>query len=112
MNLTPSADAPFGNEEAFNDFLGNHEVAHNTIALYLQRAGKNMAVYPLSQSPIENSDWLLDHNQMHQQIAQLSGLIVPDLSEVNFKNEEEFSDWMLAHAQVHEQINQTLGINT
>ena len=112
MNLTPAADAPFGDEDAFNDFLGQHEVAHNTIAAYLIRKGKVMGMYPLAQSPIGNTDWLLDHNQMHQQIAQMTGLIVPDLSEVDFQNEQEYSDWMLDHAQIHEQINQTLGINT
>ena len=112
MKMELYIDSPFGNDEAFHDFLGHHEVAHQTINLFLARKGHLVTVYPLAQSPKESTDWLLDHNQMHQQIGWFISIPMPDISEVDLNNQEQYADWMLTHAEMHQQIDAALGINT
>ena len=106
------ADAPFGNQEAFNDFLGQHDLAHTTIASTMARKGSVLNVVPLADTPVDNKDWLLDHYSTHVEIGRYIGQSVPDISSVDLKNEEQYLDWMLLHAQLHEQINAALGIYT
>jgi hypothetical protein len=105
-------DSPFGDQEAFRDFLGHHEIAHETINHYLARKGHIVTVWPLSQAPQDSTDWLLDHNQMHKQIGDYLGLSMPDISEVDLNNQGQYADWMLTHGQMHQQIDQALNINT
>lgn len=111
LNLTPASDAPFGNADAFTDFLGVHEVSHQTIASRITAAiGFTITTRPLSDTPAGNPDWLLDHYDIHRQIGAALGLSVPDISEVDLNDRSQYDDWMQGHAQLHEDINTVLGI--
>ena len=112
MNLDIYLDSPFDDDDAFMDFLGAHEVSHQTIASKLIGSGKLVAMIPLSDVPQDNPDWMLDHYKIHREIAQAMNFSVPDLASVDFDDEAQYTDWMQLHAQIHHQINDSLGIKT
>ena len=111
-SLALSADAPFGEEGAFDEFIGLNEIAHQTIARFLQKFGIQISRIPLTQSPIGNSEWLLDHWTLHKAEGKALGIAVPDLSAVDFTDEQQYLDWMRSHAALHELENLALGIYT
>jgi hypothetical protein len=110
MNLSPFADAPFDDENAFTDFLGAHEVAHQTIANRVTALGRIVTTLPISDAEEDMTDWLLDHYDIHRQIAAALGTHVPDISSVDLDDENQYLDWMRTHASMHESINAALGI--
>ena len=110
--LSLSADAPFDDEESFLEFIGLNEIAHQTIARFLQKFGIPISRVPLLASPLSNSDWLLDHWALHQAEGRALGIPVPDLSAVDFSDEQQYLDWMRSHAALHEAENLALGIFT
>ena len=113
MNLGISADVPFGNREAFDDFLLQNEVAHISYGSNLVRQ-KNIvisAILPVG-NPLDHTDWLNDHWRRHAEECLPLGIAVPDLSVVDLKEETQYLDWMLLHSQLHQQQNKALGITT
>jgi hypothetical protein len=112
VNLAPAAEAPFGNEDAFTVFLGDHEIAHEAITLALGRAGRQVPVIPLADTPIDNNDWMMDHWQIHLGIGSETGIPVPDLVGYDLRNEVQYEDWMTIHSQLHSKINEVLGIRS
>ena len=112
MNISISSDNPFGDEPAFQDFLGQHQIAHDTINRFLAGSGKLVSAVPLADTPIGNNDWLLDHYQLHLEIGIAIGQSVPDLASVDLTKEDQYLDWMQIHSYLHQQINSFLGITT
>ena len=110
MTILISADAPFGNEEAFLDFLGQNEIAHQAYGTALARIGHLVSTVPPIGNPMETPDWLNDHWQRHRDECSPLGLEVPDLSVVELRQEDQYLDWMLLHADLHRQQNNSLGI--
>jgi len=111
MNLTPFTQIPFGDKNSFFEFLGMHELAHNTIATKASNIKQLVPSVPLTGVPQDDKDWLLTHYNLHQAIAsafRMSG--VGDLSAVDLNNESQFYDWMAYHGALHEQINLVAGI--
>ena len=112
MNLKPAADAPFGDEDAFLDFLGQNEIAHVSIGSALARLGYVVSSPPPIGNPNETHDWLLDHWQRHRDECVPLGIPVPDLSSVDLQQEEQYLDWMQQHGDLHAQQNLRLGITS
>lgn len=110
MNISLAAQAPFGDEAAFDEFLGVHNIAHQTLAERAAQGGVLIVAVPFADTPIGNPDWLLDHYQVHAQLARVTNTVLPDISTVDFTDEGQYHDWMDTHAQVHDQLNQILGI--
>ena len=111
MNLSISADIQFSDKDGFLDFLGQHELAHQTITRKLQSFGGQTPNYPLTDTPRGDPDWLRNHYAIHQAIA--SQLLQADptyLADANLDDPQQFDDWMSAHASLHEQINFRLSI--
>ena len=111
-NIAIYADAPFGDENAFNEFLGLNEFAHQTIARFLQGFGVVVPRVPLSESPLDSPGWLLDHWVLHQAEGAALGIPVFDLSAVDLTEEDQYLDWMRRHAALHNAENLALGIHT
>jgi hypothetical protein len=113
MLIDIASDTTFGDEDGFQDFLSTNELAHNNISYLLIGKGFSVENLPLVENPKNNSNWLQDHYTMHQQEFQFLGLNqdnLPDLSVVDFNNQEQYSQWMQDHASVHDFINQVLRI--
>lgn len=110
MDMMTFVDTPFGDQDAFKDFLFNNSRAHHDVATKLEQMGHSIDAYPLTDMSDEN-DWKEIHNQTHQQEFSLLGLIgLPDLSEVDLKDEQQYDDWMQAHADAHFAVNTALGL--
>lgn len=112
MNIGASVDAPFGNDEAFLDFLGQNEIAHVAFGDALARRGHLVSTPPPIGNPKETSDWLNDHWQRHRDECATLGIAVPDLSVVDLEQEDQYLDWMLLHANLHARQNLALGITS
>ena len=110
MIIQSLIDTPFGNAEAFNDFLFANSSFHSAAATKLEGMGKSIDAYPLNE--IGNvKDWMLIHYQTHQQeFAQLGLVGLPDLSEFDLSDEQQYNDFMLAHYAAHQAVNAVLGL--
>ena len=112
VNISPAADAPFGNEEAFLDFLGANEIAHIAFGAALARLGYVVSAPPPLGNPLESEDWLNDHWQRHKDECAIFGVSVPDLSAADLTDESQYSDWMTLHTNLHSAQNAALGITS
>lgn len=61
-------------------------------------------------NPAEAGVWFDQHQIMHQQMDTILGIAGFDLSEVDFKNEQEKSAWIWLNSSEHKQAADTLGI--
>jgi hypothetical protein len=112
--LDITSNNPF-DEDSFVDFLGVNELSHQTINEFMQRKGLKPTILPLNSDPRVNQQWLQDHWVQHQNEFLLLGLGIdnlPDLSVVDFNDEEQYLDWMQQHASVHDYVNSVLGITS
>ena len=112
MNIDLAADAPFENNEAFLDFLGQNEFAHLTFGRYLAQTGYVVTATPPLGNPKETVDWFADHYQRHVDECSTLNIDVPDLSAVDFTQEDQYLDWMQTHSDLHDQQNAALGITS
>ena len=112
MNISPLVDSPFGDREAFLDFLGANEIAHIAFSSALTRRGHIVSAIPPIGNPMETPDWLNAHWQRHRDECSTLGIAVPDLSVVDLHDEHQYLDWMILHGQLHRQQNEALGITT
>lgn len=115
MNLDIASDNPYDDKDAFVDFLGQNEIAHQQINEFMLRAGLSPLNFSLTSNPQENPNWLADHYQLHINEFNLLNLgadNLPDLSVVDFTDQGQYLDWMQDHAAVHDYVNQVLGITT
>lgn len=117
MNMGVLGLVQHNDKDALTVFLGEHAIAHTGInQAIVDLYGIDPLNYPLDVDVdgflgATSSDWLLTHYRVHSNISAQLGLIgLPDLADVNLKNEQEFGDWMDAHNAEHDKINYTLGL--
>jgi hypothetical protein len=108
VNLSPYRELAFDDQDGWQEFLARHEIAHQTIAQALQRAGKSAQRIPLTDDPRRNENWLNDHAAMHSAINKQLGLNNSDIGSQDLKIEEDFVEWMLVHCAMHESENKVL----
>ena len=117
MNIEVIGLVPYGDSDSLTTFLGEHTIAHNGIdEAMIDLLGIDPINVPL-ETNIEqflggrNTDWLLTHYQVHTNISAILGLTgLPDLADVDLKDEQQFYDWMDAHNAEHQKINLILGL--
>lgn len=110
MDMTIFTDVPFGNRDAFDDFLFANSQAHHDIAAKLEQSGKAIDSFPLTEVG-DPKDWLAVHNDMHQQEFNSLGLTgLPDLSEFDLADRKQYDDFMYLHAAAHQTVNNALGL--
>lgn len=111
MSVLLYSDFKNDDKEAWNLFLFQNQQEHRAMSLAIQqKLFLTPSAYPITD--LGNvTDWLLNHNDMHQSLAQLLDLgIIPDLSSVDFTDVSQFETWMQNHAAIHDQINILLGL--
>jgi hypothetical protein len=110
MDMTIYQDTPFKDADAFKDFLFANGQQHGIVATTLEGLGKAIDAYPLTDI-VDMTDWMAIHNNQHQQEFNLLGLEgLPDLSEFDLLNEQEYHDFMYVHAAAHVAVNNALGL--
>lgn len=104
------ADVPFGNKEAWQDFLFRHSEEHKRIAASISsKYGKQIdAVVFADEGDMKN--WLMENSAAHGQEMQVLGIEAINLSDVDLSNEQAYNDWMAQHAMLHQMTQQALGL--
>lgn len=113
MDLLTQATFDRESNEAWAQWDLAHLVTHNRIYDSAQNQGFPVNTYPLSfDAPRPTDAWKNVHQQVHQSLYQVLGMTggLPDLTDVDFKDQTEFEDWHLLHALIHTQLNHKLGL--
>src|SRR5215469_14163849 len=73
--------------------------------------GATLPVFILDPFDPENAEaWLYQHQQMHNNTENLTGVAGFDLTDVDFHNPEEFASWIGLNAQLHYNEATVLGV--
>jgi len=112
MNIEPFSSLDINDEDAWASFRLAHGLAHQTIYLEIGRLnGGGDKKFPLIDFQKFDKDWLENHNIEHISISNALNIVgTPDISTVNFENQDEVDNWMLTHNSLHKQIDQLLNI--
>jgi len=93
---------PFGDQDAFLDFLGYHQAWHQALA-------------SVTGTPILTLDdlrtQLLRHAELHQALA--AALLIPaagDLVSYDLRDRDSFNGFMATHALDHDRLRKAAGI--
>lgn len=112
MDLTAFTDVDVTDRVSMLQFFDLNYLAHEQIAKTLQTQDQiTIDHVPLFTPVPPNKDWLLTHDQEHQDIsARLNLGIPPSLDSCDFENQTRTDDWLNDHYLLHQQIAQALGI--
>lgn len=101
---------PFGDQTAWIDFLGVHELQHREFASAIRAAGK--ASYPLLPLGDGGGDeWHQAHQLVHQgETSSLGIASSPDFTAYDLDDANDFATWTFLHALQHVTIRKQLGL--
>jgi hypothetical protein len=125
MNIDLDSQFQFGDAAGLKMFMLTHKFVHDQIALFAQaKYGSSFSGYglmsPFAEAAWEElmkgertenippalQDWLQLHAILHDEeyalIVGVSSIGQPDLSLVNFSDQQQFYDWMYVHQQLHD----------
>ena len=112
MNTLLFVDVDFHSEESWGAFDIAHGLDHDFF--YQSMLRKNFVPFYMSMFDFprsDNNDYLMVHDQVHRSNAAALGIVgLPDLSTVNFADEQQAKDWMNLHALVHIAENTALAL--
>jgi hypothetical protein len=93
-------------------WLFNHAKDHEEIAQAIQtKKTINVGRYNLQEIDPSNTDaWLARHAQAHSEMNAALGTSSVDLSQLDFKNEQQIKGWIWSNFAEHLAVRQTLGI--
>ena len=95
---------------ALSQFSFANADEHTQINLgILQKYSIQMPVYVLDPIPADRGNWLETHQNVHNLMNAVLGIVGNDLSDVDFKKPNELSSWIWLHAQEHYQAAKILG---
>ena len=115
MNIDIASDIEFGDEDGFVDFLASNELNHQQQQEAMLKAGLDADYAPLYSGPKVDQNWLGTHYMVHLDQFEKLGLgadNLPDISQCDFSDEQQFADWMADHAYIHDVVNSVLGLGT
>lgn len=88
-----------------------HAAHHRDINAAVQRRlGVLLPEYVLDPIPVGDPGWADGHYDMHLQMNAALGLQGFDLTEIDWKDEEQFAAWVHANAIEHSQAGTILGV--
>ena len=100
------------NQEELDTWATIHATHHlNIINRIFQLTGSELQQFVID--PINLADpgtFLLQHQQMHNDMDAILGIGGFNLLDVDFKDKNEFAGWIWLNAQEHYQASNTLGI--
>ena len=114
MDITPSSEFEYENEDAWHDFLLLNSLSHSNYNGALALTGVEIPSFPISsvdKTKEALDDWLQNHNFEHQRLSDALGITdAPDLSDVNLHDKDQFYNWLQLHAQQHQLIDAVLNV--
>lgn len=105
LNLRSEQDlAPFA--------FANNDHHQLCVAKINTSLGLNLTVYILDPIPsFDTLNWLRRHQQAHNDINSFIGTQGVDLTDVDFKNNEQLEAWSELHYNEHLQWQESLGVS-
>ncbi len=91
-------------EEAARWSLANMDLHRRSVAAAFTQKNKTLALYTVD--PIFKNDWgswLLNHQQMHNDLNVLLGIAGNDFSELNVNDKVALGSWTQLHFEEHRQ---------
>lgn len=112
MDMDSLAYVRFGDKDGLGKFLFENGMQHQLFYEVLADAGVVTPLSPIFDADTSNlDDWLLIHNQIHEQLAAALGLDNPfNLLDSDWNVEDDFYDWVGVHQTIHQQIAAALGL--
>ena len=114
MDISPFSLFAYEDKDAWHDFLLVNGVAHENYNSALENLGIQVAGYPIidvGDTQEAKQDWLATHYLMHLSIAASLGIVdMPDLTDVELHDPEQFTTWLQLHQQQHQVIDATLNL--
>lgn len=107
LNVPPADD-----HRAFDEFSFSNQDSHNRIVTAIG-VQKNivLSIYVVDPMPLDAMGvWLVNHQQMHNDMNGVTGVAGNDLTSVDWNNEQEKAYWMELHWSEHQQNEQILGL--
>jgi len=113
MDMASLQVVEFGDPESLKLFLFENGLQHQLFFNTLNAKGSPTPLYPIMDADTGNlDDWLLVHQNMHQNLAEALGLNNPFfLLDSDWNVEIDFYDWIANHYDIHVQIAQQLGLS-
>lgn len=111
MSLANLLNVP-ESEQGWQYFSFSNADQHKQIFAALLAKGTRTQDYLLDPIPMADMGvWARQHQQSHDEFAQLLGLQNADLSTVNFEDRSQIGSWIRLHFSLHQQANAKLGIS-
>lgn len=115
MSLANLLNIPnISDQNGFNEFSFSNQDSHVKIAnaIFTQHSA-SLAVYTLDPIPFHDvGAWLRNHQQMHNDMNSVTGVVGNDLSAVDWNDPEQSAYWAQLHWSEHQQNEQILRILT
>lgn len=113
MSLATLINIPHPNDpNGFAEFSFSNQDSHVKItnAIFEQHS-VSLAVYTLDPVPFYDvGAWLRNHQQMHNDMNSVTGVVGSDLSVVDWNDPEQSAYWIQLHWSEHQQNEQLLRI--
>jgi len=114
MDISIFNDFVYSNEEAWDDFLMANAKSHDLYNVTIENLGlpiHSINLLDMDDSEDGRRDWLQNHNVAHLYLAATLGITtVPDLSDVQLKDDNQFGSWLQLHIQQHQQADFILNL--
>ena len=113
MDVSSVSTFDFHDEPMREHFLMLNGLAHRTYFQALIALGFEPNDYPifdLDSSKVGHEDWQNIHGLMHAQASDLLDLELPDLTDVDFNNANDFMSWLQLHQDAHIALDVALGV--
>jgi hypothetical protein len=108
---------PFGDPDSWEDFLGQHQAWHETLAKATGTGWQPVDLRMLGGPETEESAERLTrtalaiNQQMHYDVADALGVVRDgDLVSYNLRERDEYVAWLWTHALSHERLRQVAGL--
>ena len=101
----------YGDQSAFLDFLGTHELQHRQFA-YTVTAVLGDPTFPsLPLGDYTGPEWHDAHQAIHQGLTDSLGIAgPPDFRSYDFEDKDQWAAYMWLHSQEHVRLREAIGV--
>jgi hypothetical protein len=114
MDVSPFSTFSYADKDSWHDFMLVNATAHTNYNTSLELLGKQIADYPIAdigETKEAEYDWLQTHYLMHKALTAALGLPdLPDLTDVEMHDDDQFNSWLQQHMQQHQLIDSALNL--
>lgn len=101
----------YGDQSAWLDFLGTHELQHRAFADTVIRVLGHPTFAALPLGDYTGPEWHDSHQLVHDGVARSLGLVAaPDLRSYDLADQEQWASYHWIHAREHTRIRQAASL--